>query len=149
MVRDFGDLAAGGAVEGVAGVCGGCGQQRVQRQRQRQRQVEDSFADQAGPPRIQHPAGRAAHLSDHHRFEVCGHADTLWTVVNALAHARSVPTPSGVSPRRRRPHRHLAVDHRICEQRTRAALGEQTFVTLFDEGAGAPEQPGHRLHTRQ
>ncbi|GAA4637923.1 LuxR family transcriptional regulator [Actinoallomurus vinaceus] len=30
--------------------------------------------------------------------------------------------------------RHLAADHRLCEQRTRAALGEETFGKLFDEG---------------
>ncbi|MCO6006806.1 AAA family ATPase [Actinoallomurus purpureus] len=34
--------------------------------------------------------------------------------------------------------RHLAADHRLSEQRTRAALGEETFGKLSDEGARLP-----------
>ncbi|GAB3988935.1 LuxR family transcriptional regulator [Actinoallomurus acanthiterrae] len=34
--------------------------------------------------------------------------------------------------------RHLAVHHEICSRQTRAALGEQTFGELFDEGTRLP-----------
>ncbi|MEV0406410.1 AAA family ATPase [Actinoallomurus sp. NPDC050550] len=34
--------------------------------------------------------------------------------------------------------RHLAADHRLCEQRTRTALGEDTYAKLFDEGVRLP-----------